>query len=101
MVFVVDEDTRRRDISEAILAKLRFAVAPFESLDKAIAVMQALRPEVVVAREEYVDRLRANLPRDRYDRLIPVVPITEALHTGEALVEEIRRVLRGRPPVVV
>ena len=45
-----DDDSRRRDISEAILAKLRFAVAPFESVDTAIAAMPALRPEVVVAR---------------------------------------------------
>ena len=39
MIVVIDDDPRRRDISEAILAKLRFAVAPFESADQAISAM--------------------------------------------------------------
>jgi len=97
MVFVIDEDSRSRDISEAILAKLRFAVAPFESLDKAISVLQALRPEVVIAREDHIDRLRATLAHQR-GGMIPLVPITKD-QGGEALVEEVRRVLRDRAAV--
>jgi DNA-binding NtrC family response regulator len=96
LVFVVDDDARRRDISEAILAKLRFAVAPFESVDKAISVMQALRPAVVVARADLVDRLRASLPRDAQNRSIPLVPIPDDLQSAEPLVEAVRQVLRER-----
>jgi DNA-binding NtrC family response regulator len=98
MVFVIDEDTRRREICEAILAKLRFAVAPFESVEKAISVMRALRPEVVVAREEHIERLRATLPLHDAARGMPLVPITDDHHSGEALVEDIRRALQARAP---
>ena len=54
MVVVIDDDLTRLDLSEAILAKLRFAVAPFATVEKAMAAMHALRPEIVVARTECV-----------------------------------------------
>jgi DNA-binding NtrC family response regulator len=94
MVVVIDDDARRRDISEAILAKLRFAVAPFESVDKAIAAMRALRPEVVVAREDAVASLSGMLPTDREGRVIPLLAITDDLAAPEVLVEAIRRLLQ-------
>ena len=65
MIVVIDDDSRRRDISEAILAKLRFAVAPFESVDQAVSAMRALRPEAVVAREDAAAAIRGRLPNDR------------------------------------
>jgi len=99
MVFVVDEDPRNREISEAILAKLHFAVAPFESIDKAISVMQALRPEVVVARSAHLDRVRGSLGGVSASRAVAFVPITDEHHTGAALVEDIRRALsQSRSP---
>jgi FixJ family two-component response regulator len=94
MVVVIDRDARRRDISEAILAKLRFAVAPFESADKALAAMHALRPEAVVARADAVEELRGRLPNDRDGRTIPLLPITDDADSEPvALVEALRRLL--------
>jgi len=93
MIVVIDDDSRRRDISEAILAKLRFAVAPFESVDKAITAMRALRPEVVVAREDAVAALHGRMPTDREGRVIPLLAITDELAAPEALVEALRRLL--------
>jgi DNA-binding NtrC family response regulator len=94
MIVVIDDDAGRRDIAEAILAKLRFAVAPFESVDKAITAMKALRPEVVVAREHAVAALRGMLPTNREGRVIPLLTITADLATPEALVDALRRLLQ-------
>jgi CheY-like chemotaxis protein len=95
MILVIDDDPRRRDISEAILAKLRFAVAPFESADQAISAMRALRPEAIVAREEAAAAIRGRLPNDRGGNVIPLLPITDDLAAPEALVEALRRLLRS------
>jgi DNA-binding NtrC family response regulator len=94
MIVVIDDDDRRREISEAILAKLRFAVAPFESVVKALEAMRALRPEVVVAREDAIAALRGLLPTDREGRVIPLLAITADLAEPEALIEAIRRLLQ-------
>ena len=94
MVVVIDDDTRRLEISEAILAKLHFAVAPFGSVEKALAAMQALRPEIVVAGESAVQELRGRLPADRDGRAIPLLPITPELADPEALIEALREMLR-------
>src|SRR5262245_50673525 len=48
LVMVIDPDPDRRHISEAILAKLRFAVAPVESVDKALSVIRSLAPAAIV-----------------------------------------------------
>ena len=94
MVVVIDGDERRRDISEAILAKLHFAVAPFDSTDKALAAMQALRPEAVVVRADAIEELRGRLPNDRDGRAIPLLPITDdAASEPIVLVEALRRLL--------
>lgn len=95
MILVIDDDSRRREMSEAILAKLRFAVAPFESVDKALAAMPTLRPEVVVAREEAAVRLRGRLPSDGKGRDIPLLAITDDLAAPEAMVEALRRLLQS------
>ena len=94
MIVVIDEDARRREISEAILAKLRFAVAPFASVDRAIAAMHAIMPEVVVARADAVHELRDRLPMNRDGRAIPLLPITAELAEPNALVEALRQVIR-------
>jgi hypothetical protein len=94
MVVVIDGDATRLDISEAILAKLRFAVAPFASVDKALAAMQALRPEIIVAGEEAVRQLRGRLPADKDGRAIPLLPVTPELSDPEVLVEALREIIR-------
>jgi hypothetical protein len=99
MVMVIDTDPRRRDISEAILAKLRFAVAPFDSVEKAVAVMQALLPDVIVLSERDAALVRGRVPPGRSGGAIPIVPIADELPTPDALVESVRRALRVPPQV--
>src|SRR5215204_876067 len=58
LVLLVDEDAEKSARCEAILAKLRFAVAPAHTVDEAIRVMEALRPNLVVARVQDEPRLK-------------------------------------------
>jgi FixJ family two-component response regulator len=94
MIVVIDGDARRREISEAILAKLRFAVAPFASAEQAIAAMRGLLPGAVVAHEDAAAQIREHLASDRSGRTIPLLPVTADLATPEALIEALRRLLR-------
>ena|SRR5712692_8321236 len=90
LVLVVDRDPAGREMSEAILAKLHFAVAPVDSVEKALTVMTALRPDVIVAREADVARLRDRASLDG----APIVTTDRGIEPDK-LVEEIRRALRA------
>ena len=94
MVVLIDNDATRLDLSEAILAKLRFAVAPFASVERALAAMQGLMPEIVVARTECVHELRDRLPLDRDGRAIPLLPLTAELSEPMKLIDALRQVIR-------
>jgi hypothetical protein len=94
MVVVIDNDATRLEVSEAILAKLRFAVAPFATVDKAVAAMHALTPEIIVARPDAVHELRGRLPVDRDGRAIPLLPLTADLSEPSALIEALRQLIR-------
>lgn len=96
LVFVIDSRPIGRDACEAILAKLRFAVAQFETVDQAMRVVSALRPDIVVTSGEQIDELHNALAQAR-DQAIPAVAIPE--HDGEAvaLIEAIRGALRLTP----
>jgi len=102
MVVVIDDDATRLDLSEAILAKLRFAVAPFASVDEAIVAMQAFVPEIVVARADAVQELRADavqelrdrLPVDRDGHAIPLLALTADLAEPSALIEALCQIIR-------
>ena len=59
LVLVADEDVESSGRCEAILAGLRFAVAPARSVDEALKVMEALRPNLIVAHLKDESRLRA------------------------------------------
>jgi len=89
LVVVADEAPGSRATCETILAKLNFAVAPVDSVERALEVMSTLRPEVVVAKVRDVAQLRKHTT-------VPVVEVTDALSDPDALVDEIRRVLRLR-----
>src|SRR5215212_2889460 len=73
LVFVIDPRPSGRATCEAILAKLRFAVAPFESIDHAARVVAALRPDIVLARADDIDAVRAALSPQPDQRPIPIV----------------------------
>jgi DNA-binding NtrC family response regulator len=95
MVVVIDDDSGRRDLAETILARLRFAVAPFESVTDAVSAMRALIPEAVVAREDAADAIRGLMPNDRGGHPIPLLAVTNDLAEPDALVEALRRLLRS------
>jgi CheY-like chemotaxis protein len=89
LVVVADEEPGSRTTCETILAKLNFAVAPVESLPKALEVMAALKPEVVVAKMRDAALLKQQ-------SLAPVVVVTEEMSDPDILVEAIRQALRRR-----
>lgn len=89
LVLVVDDDADSGSRSEAILSKLRFAVAPARNIDEALRIMAAIRPDLVVTREAGAERLRAAAQ-------VAVVVTPDGDIAAEALVEEIRRALRAR-----
>jgi hypothetical protein len=93
LVMLVDENAENGARCEAILAKLRFAVAPAHSVDEAVRVMDALRPNLVVARVQDVERLRKATPSG-----VPFVALTEEHNDLELMVQEIRRALRSIRP---
>jgi hypothetical protein len=90
LVLLVDENAASGERCEAILAKLHFAVAPARSVEEALRVMAALRPEIVVARKADAGRLRAEAPEH-----VPVVAMEDGL-SPEGLVEEIRKAIRAQ-----
>lgn len=93
LVLLIDADEDSNARCEAILARLHFAVAPTQSLAEATRVMEALRPNLVVARIADAAALRQATGAD-----VPVVLLADDLLDPEVLVEEIRRELRTRRP---
>ena|SRR5579862_2418388 len=92
LVMVIDHDPGRRDISEAILAKLRFAVAPVESVEKAVAVIRSLAPAAVVGHADDLAKLHAALPLET----IPRVVVTDDMARTDQLVRVVRAALRSQ-----
>lgn len=86
---VADEEPGSRTTCETILARLNFAVAPVDSVAKALQVMTALRPEVVVAKVRDPEPLQKQ-------SLAPVVIVTDEMNDPDILVEAIRKALRSR-----
>jgi hypothetical protein len=91
LVLVADEDTESGAMSEVILAKLRFAVARVDSVDKAIDVIGTLRPDVIVARVKDVSALQ----RAAWPSGVPFVAVTDEMRDPDALVNAIRRAIRA------
>lgn len=91
LVLVADEDADSRAMCEMILAKLRFAVAPVDSIDKALTVLTTLRPDVIVvhARDTLV------IQRAAWPNGIPFVRVTDEMRDPDALVDAIRNAIRS------
>lgn len=90
LILVVDENAENGARCEAILAKLRFAVAPAHTVDEALRVMDALRPNLIVARVKDIARLKRGMPTG-----VPVVTLTDERNDLDAMVDDIRRALRA------
>jgi CheY-like chemotaxis protein len=89
LVLLVDENPANGARCEAILAKLRFAVAPAQNVDEAARVMGALRPDLVVARLSDVIKLERAIPSG-----VPFILLTEVHDDLERMVDEVRQALR-------
>ena len=101
LVLVADEDVESSGRCEAILAGLRFAVAPARSVDEALKVMEALRPNLIVAHLTDESRLRAAMAPQGGMNEVPIISVTPEISEPTVLIEAIRRVLRrhGGPGV--
>lgn len=95
LILVADDDANNGARCVAILAKLRFAVAPAYSVEEAIKVMEALRPNLIVARLADEPALRAQMASNPAIGEIPLITMTAENDDPVVLIEEIRRALRG------
>ncbi|HTK29926.1 MAG TPA: hypothetical protein VL309_10260 [Vicinamibacterales bacterium] len=95
LVLVIDGEVARRDITETILARLRFAVAPVDSADRAITVMRAILPELIVAPEADLPRLRDAAPVTRDGLPVPIIPFVPERPDQDQLIEAILAALRS------
>jgi hypothetical protein len=91
LVLVADEDAASGDMCEALLATLRFAVARVDSVDKAVAVISTLLPDVIVARGRDISPLQ----RAAWPSGVPFVAVTDGMREPGALVEAIRYAIRS------
>jgi len=91
LVLVADEDSASGDMCEALLATLRFAVARVDSVDKAVAVIGTLLPDVIVARGNDVTPLQ----RAAWPSGVPFVTVTDGMAEPGALIEAIRQAIRS------
>ena len=91
LVLVADEDEASGDMCEALLATLRFAVARVDSVDKAVAVISTLLPDVIVARANDVSPLQ----RAAWPSGVPFVTVTDGMRDPGALIEAIRHAIRS------
>jgi hypothetical protein len=88
---VVGDHAAVGDAAGAVLAKLKFAVAPSPTVDEALKILLSLRPDLIVAREEDAARIRLECPEYR-----SVLAVTEAMRDDpHLLIEEIRAALRA------
>jgi hypothetical protein len=77
--------------SEAVLARLKFAVTTSATVDEALRVLSGIRPDVVVAEPEAASRIRLEAPEH-----VPVVEMNgEMRGNPDALVEGIREAIRA------
>lgn len=77
--------------SEAVLAKLRFAVATSTSVEHAVRTVPQLKPDLIVVGERDEDAVSEAVPPH-----VPVVVMNARMQEDpEALVEAIRRALRA------
>lgn len=95
LILVADDDANNGARCVAILAKLRFAVAPAYSVEEAVKVMEALRPNLIVARLADEPALRAQMASNPAIGDIPLITMTAENDDPIILIEEIRRALRG------
>jgi CheY-like chemotaxis protein len=93
LVLVADDDANCGARCVAILARLRFAVAPAHSVEEAVKIMTSLHPDLIVARLKDEAVLRQQMAADPSLGDIPILTLTEENEAPLVLIEDIRRVL--------
>jgi CheY-like chemotaxis protein len=94
LILVADDDPNSGARCVAILARLRFAVAPAHSVDEAIKIMSSLHPTLIVTRLKDEPALRAQMAGDPEIGDIPIVTLTAENEAPQLMIEEIRQALR-------
>jgi hypothetical protein len=93
LILLVGADADVVGQSEAVLAKLHFAVATSGTVEGALRVMSGLRPDIVVADPDDAARIRLEAPEH-----VPVVVLDDTMRANrEALIEGIRETIRANP----
>ena len=95
LILVADDDANSGARCVAILARLRFAVAPAHSVAEAVKIMTSLHPTLIVARLKDEAALRAQMAHDPSLGDIPIVTLTAENEAPQLMIEDIRRTLRG------
>ncbi|HMC76928.1 MAG TPA: hypothetical protein VKH34_07335 [Vicinamibacterales bacterium] len=95
LILVADDDANNGARCVAILARLRFAVAPAHSVEEAVKVMEALRPNLIVARLKDEPALRAQMASNPSIGEIPLITLTAENDSPSIMIEAIRKALRG------
>ena len=95
LILVADDDANSGARCVAILARLRFAVAPAHSVEEAVKVMEALRPNLIVARLKDEPTLRAQMAQNPAIGDIPILTLTPENDAPQLLIEAIRKALHG------
>ena len=98
LVMVADDDASNGARCVAILAKLHFAVAPAHSVEEAVKVLHALRPNLIVARLADEPALRQQMASNPAIGDIPLITMNAHNDDPMVLIEEIRQALRDHPP---
>ena len=91
LVLVVGKGETAVAQSEAVLARLKFAVTRSGTVEEALRVMAGIRPDVVVAESDAASRIRLEAPEH-----VPVVEMNGDMRGNpDALVEGIRQAIRA------
>ncbi len=93
LIMVADDDANSGARCVAILARLRFAVAPAHSVEEAVKVMESLRPDLIVARLKDEPTLRARMSDNPSIGDIPMLTLTAENDEPHLLIEAIRQAL--------
>lgn len=91
LVMVVGDHAAVGDATGAVLAKLKFAVAPSPSVDDALRVLTTLRPDLIIANADTAARIQLECPEHR-----GVLVVSDAMREDPYLtIDEIRMALRA------
>ena len=91
LVLVVGKGETAVAQSEAVLARLKFAVTRSGTVEEALRVMAGIRPDVIVAESDAASRIRLEAPEH-----VPVVEMNGDMRGNpDALIEGIRQAIRA------